>query len=79
MHLSVAVGTPTVFLCSVTDLTWVYGDKKNCRIIQHSDSQPCYAINRHLVHSCSRPCLSAIQPETVVMAVDDLMNTIDIK
>ena len=78
MHLSVAVGTPTVFLCGVTDLTWVYGHKKNCRIIRHSDCLPCYAINRHLVNSCkNKPCLSAIQSKTVVSAVDELLRSIN--
>ena len=73
MHLSAAVGVPTVFLCGVTDLTWVYGDRKNCRIIRHSGCKPCYAINRFLVDSCAKPCLSSIQPKTVVSAVTEIL------
>jgi len=74
MHLSAAVGTPTVFICGVTDLTWVYGNNNRYRIVKQINIKQCYATNKDLVNICSIPCLSSIMPKTVVESVLELMN-----
>tara|TARA_B100001123_G_C15065887_1_gene929584 strand:+ start:108 stop:854 length:747 start_codon:yes stop_codon:yes gene_type:complete len=73
MHLSAAVGTPTILIRSVSDLTWVYGDSRMNRIVKNSYCKPCFSINRELVHQCTKPCLTHIYPETIVKAVVEVI------
>jgi len=76
MHLSAAVGTPTVAIYGMTDpsITWVYGNNLHHRIVRRSDCLPCYAISAAILASCSgRSCLNAITPKTVVRAVLELL------
>ena len=69
MHLSAAIGTPTVFISSVSDLTWIYGDSITNRIVRNNSCTPCFAINRELPNQCTKPCLTHVYPETVIKAV----------
>ncbi|MBV9988001.1 MAG: glycosyltransferase family 9 protein [Chitinophagaceae bacterium] len=73
MHLSAAVGTPTVAIFGMTDpgITWSFGSNSKHRIIRRSDCRPCYALTEDLYNHCtSKPCLANISVEKVVEAVE---------
>jgi ADP-heptose:LPS heptosyltransferase len=75
MHLSAAVGTPTLALYGMTnpDITWVYGADPKHRIIRRSDCVPCYGWSP-LAESCpSRDCLKHISPSTVLKELQKML------
>jgi ADP-heptose:LPS heptosyltransferase len=68
MHLSAAVGTPTLAIYGMTDpkVTWVYGDNGDHRIIRRAGCMPCYGKDNKLMDTCSsRHCLNHITPQTI--------------
>ncbi len=72
MHMSAAVGTPTVGLYGMTNpnITWCYGENDPHRIIQREDIFPCYQLKSNLEEECiDKPCLNGISPSTVVREV----------
>lgn len=76
MHLSAAVGTPTVALYGMTDpaITWCYDVTGQHRIIRRKDIKPCYVLEQHVVDNChDRPCLNSIYSDIVTQTVLDLV------
>jgi heptosyltransferase II len=76
MHLSAAIGTPTVAIYGMTDpsVTWSYGANHKHRIVRRNDCLPCYGLGESILINCTnRVCLSEIYPQTVVKAVVSLI------
>ena len=73
MHLSAAVGTATLAIYGMSnpDITWVYGDDPNHKIVRRGACVPCNS-GSWLAENCpSRPCLNHIMPKTVL---NELLN-----
>jgi heptosyltransferase II len=78
MHLSAAVGTPTVAIYGMTNpsITWVYGHNFKHRIVRRSDCRPCYTLDETILNNCTnRVCLTSVYPDTVAQAVISLVKT----
>ena len=74
MHLSAAVGTPTLAIYGMTDpeITWVYGDHTSHRIIRRAGCKPCYGWDNNLAETCpTRHCLNHITPQKIL---DEMTN-----
>ncbi|MCR9191714.1 MAG: glycosyltransferase family 9 protein [Gammaproteobacteria bacterium] len=77
MHLSAAVGTPTIAIYGMTnpEITWCYGSDPKHRIVRRPDISPCYGLHDHLIQACEdRPCLSGINHDIVTSTIRDVMN-----
>ncbi len=76
MHLSAAVGTPTIALYGMTDpdITWCYEEAAQHRLIRRQDCRPCYSFDADLIAQCaSRSCLRNIHPDLVTRTVLDVV------
>jgi heptosyltransferase-2 len=76
MHLSAAVGTPTLAIYGMTDpeVTWVYGDHCFHRIVRRAGCMPCYEQDDKLMKSCStRHCLNHITPGTIFDVLTNML------
>ncbi|MDT9547677.1 MAG: glycosyltransferase family 9 protein [Chlorobium phaeovibrioides] len=68
MHLSAAVGTPTIALWGMTDyhISWVYGDNSRHALIRRPQVVPCYHhVNDVKKYCSSRDCIKNISIEAV--------------
>ncbi|HEX2189486.1 MAG TPA: glycosyltransferase family 9 protein, partial [Longimicrobiaceae bacterium] len=73
MHLSAAVGTPTVALYGMTDpeITWCYGPGH--RVVRRQDCRPCYSVAPEVLAACPhKMCLAALPVDAVVAAAGEL-------
>jgi ADP-heptose:LPS heptosyltransferase len=74
MHLSAALGTPTVAIYAMTDpaITWCYDNNPAHRIVRRAECRPCYALDPVLPVRCEmRPCSALIDVDRVVSATID--------
>lgn len=75
MHLSAAVGTPTIAVYGMTDpeITWCY--ERPHRIVRRQDCLPCYSLDIRVLQSClHRKCLTQLEEDVVVRAVGDAVS-----
>lgn len=73
MHLSAAVGTPTVALYGMTDpeITWCHGPEH--RVVRRQDCRPCYSVAPRVLAACPhKMCLAALPVAAVVAAAAEL-------
>ncbi|HEV2149062.1 MAG TPA: glycosyltransferase family 9 protein, partial [Longimicrobiaceae bacterium] len=73
MHLSAAVGAPTVALYGMTDpeVTWCHGPEH--RVVRRLDCRPCYSIAPEVLAACPhKRCLTDLPVQAVVAAVVEL-------
>lgn len=76
MHLSAAVGTPTLAIYGMTDpkITWVYGDDNRHRIVRRAGCKPCYVWDSGLAETCpTRHCLDHLAPKTILNALLNML------
>lgn len=74
MHLSAAVGTPTVAVYGMTNpaKTWCYGSPH--RFVRREDCLPCYDLDTRVLARCEhRMCLTQLDPDRVLRAVLDIL------
>jgi heptosyltransferase-2 len=75
MHLSAAVGTPTVAVYGMTNpaKTWCYDSPH--RFVRRMDTLSCYDLDTRVLESCPhRMCLTQLEPELVLSAVLDALD-----
>lgn len=72
MHLSAALGIPTVAIYGMTDpsVTWCYGIHPKYQIVRNRNAVPCYVYGHNFIQHClTRYCLTSITPQMVIDAV----------
>jgi len=70
MHLSAAIGTPTVAIYGMTDPkeTWCY-ERPHC-IVRRKDCMPCYSLDKRILESCQhKKCLTELSPDVVYQVI----------
>ena len=75
MHLSAAVGTPTVAIYGMTDpaKTWCYSPPH--RMVRQEDCVPCYNLDSRILARCEhKGCLSQLEADRVYRAVVEVVH-----